>query len=92
MKLVIEIFKENELVDTRILPANANRGEIKLHSQVGYAHLGGKFPVEMSIPLEEGQPHYMAGRYELDQKSFVVGQYNRLEFSRNMILLPINEK
>ncbi|WP_305829479.1 single-stranded DNA-binding protein [Photobacterium leiognathi] len=90
-KLIIEIFKENESIDTRTIPANEKRGELKLYSQVAYAHLGGKFPVETSISLEEGQPAYIAGKYELHQSSFQVGNYDRLEFSRKIVLVPLGK-
>lgn len=86
--LKIEIFKENELVDTRVIPAKGDRGEMRLYSQVAYAHLGGKFPVEMSLPLEEGQPYYTSGMYFIHASSFKVGNYGRLEFDRNIKLIP----
>lgn len=90
-KLIIEIFKENESIDTRTIPANDKRGELKLFSQVAYAHLGGKFPVQTTIGLEEGQPYYAAGKYELHQSSYQVGNYDRLEFARKIILVPVGK-
>ncbi len=86
--LTIEIFKDNETVDTRVIPPKGERGEMKLYSQVAFAHLGGRFPVEFSLPLEEGQPAYSAGMYVLHASSFKVGQFGRLEFERNLLLIP----
>lgn len=86
--LIIEIFKDNESIDTRVIPAKGDRAEMKLYSQVAFAHLGGRFPVEFSLSLQEGQPYYTEGRYVLHSSSFKVGQYGRLEFERNMILVP----
>lgn len=91
-QLIIEIFKENEVIDSRTLPANEKRGELTLYSQVAYAHLGGKFPVETSVSLEDGQPAYAAGKYLVHQSSFRVGQYDRLEFDRKLILVPLDNK
>lgn len=89
--LIIEFFKENESIDIRELPANEKRGAMKLYSQVGYAHLGGKFPVETVISLEEGQPAYTAGKYYYGRSSFVIGQYDKLSFARNPVLIPVDD-
>lgn len=91
-RLIIEIFKENEVVDSRTLPATDKRGALTLFSQVAYAHLGGKFPVETKVSLEDGQPAYKEGKYELHQQSFKVGQYDRLEFDRRTVLMPVDGK
>ncbi|GLT14047.1 single-stranded DNA-binding protein [Vibrio algivorus] len=90
-QLIIEVFKENEVVDVRELPANDKRAAMKLYSQVAYAHTGGKFPVEFRLPLEEGQPAYTEGKYYFTQDSFKVGQFDRLEFDRNLKLVPVNQ-
>jgi len=90
--LIIEVFKEDEKVDVRELPANEKRGALKLYSQRAYAHTGGKFPVETTISLEEGQPPYVPGKYYPHASSFKVGQFDRLEFDRQMILVPFEGK
>lgn len=90
--LIIEVFKEDEKIDIRELPANEKRGAMKLYSQRVYAHLGGKFPVETSVSLEEGQPAYVQGKYYPHAQSFAVGKYDRLEFARQMILIPFEGK
>ncbi len=86
--LIVEIFEDNVSIDTRTIPPKGDRGEMKLYSQVAFAHLGGRFPVEFSLSLEEGQTPYPAGRYVLHASSFKVGQYGRLEFERNLLLIP----
>ncbi|AXH76362.1 MAG: helix-destabilizing protein [Inoviridae sp.] len=91
MNLVIEFFKEDESVLIRDIPANANRGALKLYYQIAYAHTGNKFPVMFNINLEEGQPPYKAGQYSLSQESFTVGQYDRFELARRLILVPIQK-
>ncbi|CAH7181249.1 fumarate reductase [Vibrio lentus] len=88
--LIIEIFKENELVDSRVIPAKGDRGAMTLYSQIAYAHLGGKFPVEMSLSLEEGQPAHSVGKYYVHSSSFKVGNYGRLEFDRKITLIPVS--
>lgn len=91
-KLIIEIFKENELIDTRQGVSAKSGKPWKQFSQIAYAHLGGKFPVETKIPLEEGQPHYIAGKYELHMKSFLIGDFDKLSVGRDMLLIPVDGK
>ncbi|HHF3243626.1 TPA: single-stranded DNA-binding protein [Vibrio alginolyticus] len=88
--LVIEIFPDNVVVDKRELPAKGDRPAMTLCSQVAFAHLGGRFPVEFSLSLQEGDAPYSAGKYFVDASSFEVGQYGRLGFSRNILLIPID--
>lgn len=89
--LVIEIFPDNVVVNKRELPPRGERGAMTLCSQVAFAHLGGRFPVEMSLSLQEGDAPYPAGKYFLDASSFEVGQYDRLGFARNLVLIPIDQ-
>lgn len=90
--LVIEIFQDNVCVDKRELPAKGDRAAMTLCSQVAFAHLGGRFPVEFSLSLQEGDAPYAAGKYFVDASSFEVGQYGRLGFSRNVLLIPIEQQ
>ncbi|EGR2117535.1 single-stranded DNA-binding protein [Vibrio cholerae] len=87
--LVIEIFKDNVIVDSRVIPAKGDRAEMTLYSQVAFAHLGGRFPVEFSLPLEKGDAPYAEGKYQLHASSFKVGDYGRLTFERKMVLIPL---
>ncbi|HCG5116820.1 TPA: hypothetical protein NJY80_000006 [Vibrio parahaemolyticus] len=89
--LVIEIFQDNVVVDKRELPAKGDRPAMTLCSQVAFAHLGGRFPVEFSLSLQDGDAPYPAGKYFLDASSFEVGQYGRLGFTRNLVLIPIDQ-
>lgn len=89
--LIIEIFPDNVVVNKRELPPRGERGAMTLCSQVAFAHLGGRFPVEMSLSLQEGDAPYPAGKYYLDASSFEVGQYDRLGFARNLVLIPIDQ-
>ena len=89
--LIIEVFKDNVISDERVIPAKGDRGEMKLYSQIGFAHFGGRFPVEMSIPLQKDQSPYPEGKYYLQASSFSVGNFNRLELAREMLLIPVNK-
>lgn len=86
--LIIEIFKENEALDIREGISQKNGKPWKMITQIGYAHTGGKFPVEMKVKLQDGQPAYTAGKYILSINSLEVNPYGDLQVGREMILLP----
>lgn len=86
--LLIEIFKDNEIVDAREIPAKGDRDAMTIYSQVAFAHLGGRFPVEFSLPLQQGDSAYPAGMYYLHSSSFKIGDFGRLAFERKLVLIP----
>ena len=87
-KVLIEIFKENESLD--INEGISKKGNpYKIISQYGYATLADKFPIKIKIKMEDGQPFYKEGVYELMIKSALsVSPHGDLEFGRTMILIP----
>lgn len=86
--LIIEIFKENEVLDIKEGISQKTQKPYKMISQVGYAHTGDKFPVQMKIKMQDGQPFYPAGKYELSPRSLTVSPYGDLEVGREMFLIP----
>ncbi|EKO3404980.1 single-stranded DNA-binding protein [Vibrio fluvialis] len=91
--LKIEIFPENVNIETRVIPAKDDKPSRTIYEQIAYAHLGGKFPVEMKLQLEQGQPAYVAGQYAIHPSSFVINQYGSLELKRfGLLIEPINQK
>ncbi|MBF4291115.1 single-stranded DNA-binding protein, partial [Vibrio anguillarum] len=67
----IEIFKEDERVETRISRAKDDKPSRTFHEQHAYAYLGGKFPSLIKLSLEKDQPPYVAGLYTLHSSSYV---------------------
>ncbi|EEC0439533.1 DNA-binding protein [Salmonella enterica subsp. enterica] len=57
--------------------------------QCGYIFLGGDYPELFVFRLDDGQPPYEAGLYELVESSIQVGEYKRLKFSRSFALRPL---
>ncbi|HDP0319634.1 TPA: DNA-binding protein [Salmonella enterica subsp. enterica serovar Concord] len=57
--------------------------------QHGYIYLGGDYPELFVFRLQDGQPPYAAGFYELVESSLEVGEYKRLRFSRSFALRAI---
>ncbi|PNI00200.1 hypothetical protein C1N32_21640 [Vibrio diazotrophicus] len=91
--LKIEIFPENERIETRTIPGKDDKPGRTIYEQLAYAYLGGKFPVEMKLGLEQGQPAYVAGLYTIHSSSFVINQYGSLELKRYGLLIePISGK
>ncbi|OOF18870.1 hypothetical protein BZJ17_15855 [Salinivibrio sp. IB574] len=90
--LKIEIFEEDERILTRNIPAKDDRPAREIREQIAYAHLGGKFPVEMKLQIEEGQPHYAAGLYTVLSHARVLASEKRQylgTLSAYKIYLPI---
>lgn len=80
--LKIEIFPENVNFLTRTIPGKDGKASRTIYEQTAYAYLGGKFPVEMKLSLDDGQSAYEAGQYTVHSSSYVVNNYGGLELKR----------
>ncbi|EDU9608726.1 DNA-binding protein [Salmonella enterica subsp. enterica] len=60
--------------------------------QHGYIYLGGDYPELFVFRLQDGQPPYAAGFYELTERCIQVGKYHKLEFSREVVFRPLSSK
>ncbi|EGQ9187738.1 hypothetical protein O1C43_003677 [Vibrio cholerae] len=88
--LKIEVFKENERVETRTIKGKEDKPSRVIYEQTAYVYLGGKFPVEMKLGLEEGQPPYAAGLYTPHSSSYVVNTFGGLELKKfGMLIEPL---
>ncbi len=91
--LKIEIFPENVRVETRNIAGKEDRPGRTIYEQIAYAHLGGKFPIEMKLTLEKDQEPYAAGIYTPHSASYVVNNFGGLELKRfGMVLDAIDVK
>ncbi|WP_187377632.1 single-stranded DNA-binding protein [Vibrio mimicus] len=61
--LKIEVFKDNKRVETRAIKGKEDKTSRVIYEQTAYVYLGGKFPVEMKIGLDEGCYHIQSGLY-----------------------------
>ncbi|MFV0574730.1 MAG: single-stranded DNA-binding protein [Vibrio sp.] len=90
--LKIEIFPENERVEIRQTAPKDDKPSRTIYEQIAYAHLGGKFPVEMKIPLEKDQAPHGAGFYTIHSQSYFINNFGGLELKRfGLILDPISK-
>ncbi len=80
--LKIEIFQEDVNVTTRTTSPKDDRPGRTFYEQTAYAHLGGKFPVQMKLQVENPASVYPAGIYEINASSFMVNNYGGLELKR----------
>ncbi|EAU3170877.1 DNA-binding protein [Salmonella enterica subsp. enterica] len=83
----IEIKPSQVTVDERSGEKDGKKWSSR--EQHGYIYLGGDYPELFAFRLQDGQPPYEAGIYELVESSLAVGQYKRLIFSRSFALRPI---
>ncbi|HCD12817.1 single-stranded DNA-binding protein [Shewanella sp.] len=87
--LKIEIFPDDVKLNTRAIPPKDGKPGRTLHEQVAYVHLGGKFPVQMKLQVDEAMP-YVAGTYTVDSSSFMVNNFGGLELRRfGMKIVPL---
>jgi hypothetical protein len=85
--MIIEIIKGAEKPESRKFK---NSDDLSW-SQKGFAHMGGVFPVEIKIPIENASYCNPVGKYHLNPSSFKVGQYGDLEINKwNIELIPVN--
>ncbi|MGO2474217.1 MAG: single-stranded DNA-binding protein [Vibrio litoralis] len=85
--LKIEVFPEDEKFITRTIQGKDGKPPRNIYEQTAYAYLGGKFPVQMKLSLDEGQPAYVAGTYSVHSSSYVVNNFGGLELKRYGLLI-----
>lgn len=81
----------------RVIPANSERGEIRLHVQEGWIHEPAMkrgapdicTPCSMVIGNEES-PYVVGVKYRVSAKNFVVDEYSRLKFVTRAPLVPFD--
>lgn len=88
--LKIEVFPEDTNIQTRTIQGKDGKPPRTIYEQTCYAYLGGKFPVQMKISLEEGQPAHVAGLYTPHSSSYVINNFGSLELKKyGMIIEPL---
>jgi|GEM_PF-446783 len=74
---------------SRSFPAKEGRAAITFKEQKAAVLRNGDFPLPFKFSLDEDQPPYPVGEYELCPTSLESGQYGGLEFGRRIILIPV---
>ncbi|MCK7636166.1 MULTISPECIES: G5P family DNA-binding protein [unclassified Shewanella] len=88
--LKIEVFQEDVTVTARNMPPKDGKPGRTIYEQRAYAYLGGKFPVQMKLQVEDPTKTYPAGEYQIDSSSFVVNNFGGLELKRfGLTITPI---
>ncbi|WP_144207727.1 single-stranded DNA-binding protein [Shewanella donghaensis] len=80
--LKIEVFQEDIQVISRTMPPKDGKPGRTFHEQTAYAYLGGKFPVQMKLQIEDPNKLYEAGEYQIDSSSFIINNFGGLELKR----------
>ncbi|MGP1782730.1 single-stranded DNA-binding protein [Shewanella frigidimarina] len=80
--LKIEVFPEDINVITRTMQPKDDKPGRTFYEQIAYAYLGGKFPVQMKLQVENPASAYQAGEYQVDASSFIINNYGGLELKR----------
>lgn len=79
--LKIELDASNCHLQKRTFEGGEGKSSRTVFWQVGYMYTGGRYPVEVQLPLEEGQPPYPAGIYFMHPSSFQANKYNKPEIN-----------
>ncbi|MCZ4372510.1 hypothetical protein O4H50_11960 [Vibrio diazotrophicus] len=83
---------QNVRVETRSISSKDDKPGRTIYEQIAYAHLGGKFPIEMKLTLEKDQEPYSAGTYTPHSSSYVVNNFGGLELKRfGMLIESLDE-
>ncbi|WP_335918394.1 single-stranded DNA-binding protein [Shewanella algae] len=90
--LKIEVFPEDVTVTTRNMPSKDGKPGRTIYEQIAYVDLGGKFPVEMKLQLDDSTP-MVAGKYTIAPSSFIVNNFGGLELRRfGLKIIPLESK
>jgi hypothetical protein len=88
--LKIEIDAQDVVILQKTFSSNGDKPARTIYWQQAYMYNGGRYPVAIQIPLDEGVPANPAGEYELHPSAFQVSKYNKIEINAyNVALVPI---
>lgn len=79
--LKIELDAQDCALQSQTFPAKEGKPARTIYWQVGYMYTGGRYPVKVQIPLEEGQLAYPAGQYFMHPSSFQANKFNKPEIN-----------
>jgi hypothetical protein len=83
MNLLIEIYPENENIQTFSGISKATNNPFTIYKQKAYLHTkSSRFPLEFEINLEQNQPPYKAGMYSITPDSIYINKYKSLAFGQ----------
>lgn len=85
MSIVIEVVSTH--VETRSGTSKQGRA-YTINEQEAYLHNGNAYPVKIKINLENGQPAYQPGNYNLHPSSFYADRYNSIAIRPLLIPRP----
>lgn len=79
--LKIELDAQNCQLQKRTFEGKDGKPARTIYWQVGYMYTGGRYPVEVQLPLAEGVPAYPAGIYFMHPCSFQANKFNKPEIN-----------
>lgn len=90
--LKIELDAQDCQLQTRTFEGKDGKPPRTIYWQVGYMYTGGRYPVQVQIPLAEGVPAYPAGQYFMHPCSFQANKFNKPEINPfEVVLAPISQ-
>ncbi len=82
--MIIEITDVNgaHIPTPKTFPAKGDKPANTVYEQRAYVHLGGAFPTQIIITLDDHNDAYPVGKYIIDPSSYAVSRYGQLEINR----------
>ncbi|QEY15132.1 DNA-binding protein [Cellvibrio sp. KY-GH-1] len=89
MSVVIEIASTQ--VQTR--SGTSQKGKpYTINEQAAYMHIGQPYPVQIKINLENGQPPYQPGNYDLHPQSFSADRFGGISVRPLLVPRPAEQR
>jgi hypothetical protein len=76
----LDCIKDHSAVNTRAYIDKKTGEQKHMHSQNLFAHLGGPFPEQVTVTIENANEPIPLGSYKLKPSAVKVAQFGRLEF------------
>lgn len=90
MSVVIEIASTQ--VQTRAGTSQRTGKAYTINEQAAYMHIGQPYPVQIKINLENGQPPYQPGNYDLHPQSFSADRFGGISVRPLLVARPAEQR
>lgn len=90
MSVVIEIVSTQ--VQTRSGTSQKSGKAYSINEQAAYMHVGNPYPIQIKINLENGQPPYQPGNYDLHPSSFYPDRFGGIAVRPLLVPRPAEQQ
>ncbi len=84
-----KIIVRSTTVTPREITTKNNTKMVFREQSAAIMKAGEDFPHPFRLTLDDQQPPYPAGEYQVDPSTFTVGRFDNLEIGRRVVLVPL---